>query len=89
MNGSPQTSNGVCSRRSKCATCKYRTELHFPTIRKGEKPIGCVYILHTGHMRGCSPEECDKYEPGRAKRLKNPDEWARGKDTSRGGRAFL
>ena len=23
----------------------------------------CNYILDTGHMRGCSPDQCDKYEP--------------------------
>lgn len=36
----------------------------------------CNYILDTGHMRGCSPDECDKYEP-RTKERSGKDGFAK------------
>lgn len=51
-------------KNEKCKTCIYRGA-------KMQTAIGCEYILHAGHSRGCSVEECDKYEPG--DRLKLPE----------------
>ena len=48
--------------RTKCATCKYRCRL--------EEHTCCQFILITGHMRGCSPENCTRYISG--KRIKLP-----------------
>lgn len=45
----------------KCKTCKYRG--------KADQFIGCEFILHFGRSRGCSVEECDKYEKGPRQRL--------------------
>ena len=46
----------------KCKTCFYKG--------RPESDLGCEYILIEGHSRGCSIDECDKY---------NPDPWKRGK----------
>lgn len=46
--------------KRKCKTCSYRSGKY------GEG--NCDYILLTGHMRGCRPDDCDKYKRG--KRLK-------------------
>ena len=42
----------------RCSTCKYRSSISGRTD-------GCLYILATGHRRGCpAGDECDKYEKG-------------------------
>lgn len=61
----------------KCLTCIYRTRVYVGAFGS-EKNWGCAYILHTGHRRGCDPEQCDKYQRGPAKRIKDPHEWAKG-----------
>ena len=40
----------------KCKTCQYRAAV--------SDDNGCDYYLITNQRRGCSVEECDKYEPG-------------------------
>lgn len=42
-------------RPEKCNSCKYR---------HGDKSPSCNYILHTRQSRGCSVEDCDKFEVG-------------------------
>lgn len=41
----------------KCGHCKYRCKVSFG--------ICCQYILVTGHMRGCDPDNCDKFVNGK------------------------
>ncbi len=41
--------------RKLCRTCIYRGRPH---------KNGCDYIDHTGKRRGCSVDDCDKYERG-------------------------
>lgn len=50
--------------RKKCTTCQYRSS--------GYTKNGCDYIEHTGHRRGCSVEDCDKYVKG--ERLSRKDD---------------
>lgn len=51
--------------KKKCGTCIYRSAK--------EDIYGCDFILITGHMRGCSASECNKYKRGRKiKAAKNP-----------------
>lgn len=43
-------------RQSRCRhvdTCKYRST----------DGVSCDYLIKEGHMRGCDPAHCDKYEP--------------------------
>ena len=43
---------------NRCSTCMYKSS----TFGKTD---GCIYILATGHRRGCpAGDECDKYEKG-------------------------
>lgn len=42
----------------RCDTCMYRSS-------SSGRTDGCLYILITGHMRGCPPgDKCDKYKKG-------------------------
>ena len=51
--------------RKKCSRCKFRG---------GYGEGNCSYILVTGHMRGCRPEACTRFEAGRRiKVLAAPD----------------
>lgn len=43
--------------KKQCNKCQYRSGAY------GEG--ACDYLLVTGHMRGCRPEECDKFIKGR------------------------
>lgn len=43
-------------------TCKYGYY-----VSNGE--MYCDYIEQTGHRRGCNPEECDKYQKGKVRRV--------------------
>ena len=45
--------------REACKTCRYR-----PDKRMAQRGIGCDYLDLVGHSRGCSVEDCDKYEKG-------------------------
>ena len=51
----PANSNKTHSNR-KCRTCKYRAYEYSVN--------GCDYTLITGHSRGCSVKDCDRYEKG-------------------------
>lgn len=51
----PQVAADINKDRHLCKTCIYRTR---------ESKCGCDYILITGHSRGCTVEECDKYTKG-------------------------
>lgn len=42
-----------------CKTCRYR-----PDKRMSQRGMGCDYLDLVGHSRGCSVEDCDKYEKG-------------------------
>ena len=53
------------SRCKRYKTCKYRGAKYDPNH--------CDYALITGHLRGCDPGECDKYEEG--ERLTIPTEY--------------
>lgn len=53
---------GRCKRYK---TCKYRASKYDPNH--------CDYALITGRIRGCDPDECDKYEKG--ERLRVPSEF--------------
>lgn len=50
-----------------CKKCKYHNHLGHAT-KNAE--IICFYIAHTYKMRGCPVENCTKFEPGRAKKIK-------------------
>ena len=52
----------MCS-NPKCKTCQYRAA--------ESAKNGCDYYLITNKMRGCSVEECDRYEPGDKINLKS------------------
>ena len=41
----------------KCEGCTYRQMLG-----TNQNDTACMYLLMTGHRRGCPVEECDKYE---------------------------
>ena len=51
--------------RKKCGTCKYRCRLSENTC--------CQFILVTGHMRGCDPEDCIRYISGKRINLPKKD----------------
>ena len=48
--------------QTKCRKCAYRGAAGGFAC--------CDYILHTGHSRGCSPAHCDKYTPGKRRRIR-------------------
>lgn len=50
--------------QKKCATCQYRE------TRPGKG--GCDYIGKTGHRRGCSVENCDKYVEDKHEKVAAP-----------------
>lgn len=59
------------SDRHLCKTCKFRE--HDSNTIKIAKKISCIYILIKQHSRGCSCENCSKYEKGEPiKRKVNP-----------------
>lgn len=60
-----RTINGFYKIIDRCKSCKYRGS----DCGYGN----CDYILITGHMRGCDPENCDKYEKGKRLRWKEDD----------------
>lgn len=41
----------------RCKSCRYRRAIS----TKGTAPA-CNYLLDTGKLRGCSPQNCDKWE---------------------------
>lgn len=43
-----------------CMTCKYRSG--FGASKESRRLVTCDYLLITGSRRGCSPENCEKYE---------------------------
>lgn len=45
--------------RGACKTCRYR-----PDKGMSQRGMGCDYLDLVGHSRGCSVEDCDKYEKG-------------------------
>ena len=45
--------------REACKTCRYR-----PDKGMSQRGMGCDYLDLVGHSRGCSVEDCDKYEKG-------------------------
>lgn len=51
--------------RERCKTCKFRASMFAEN--------GCNYIIIKRKMRGCSAENCTKYEKGR--RIKPKEEW--------------
>ena len=55
----PDLKPGWNADREACKTCIYRPDTI--TSRVG---IGCDYLSLIGHSRGCSVENCDKYEKG-------------------------
>ena len=63
----------------KCNTCKYRTFLYgAKSMDNNSHTVGCGYMMITGKRRGCDPEDCDKYDKGKALRIKDPTCWAKG-----------
>lgn len=55
----PDLKPGWNADREACKTCRYR-----PDKRMAQRGIGCDYLDLVGHSRGCSVEDCDKYEKG-------------------------
>lgn len=56
----PQKNTGpkIALVSNRCSTCMYKSST-------SGKMDGCIYILATGHRRGCpAGDECDKYEKG-------------------------
>lgn len=53
-------------RRKKCRSCKYRERI---------EKRGCNFIILTGKRRGCSAENCDKYEKGTRVRGNKAPAW--------------
>lgn len=45
----------------KCSKCVYRCGFNFRGTAAG---ILCNYLEITGHMRGCRPDQCDKFKKG-------------------------
>ena len=45
----------------KCTHCGYRGML--------DGRICCDYIIHTGKVRGCRPDKCDKFFPGNRRKI--------------------
>ncbi len=52
--------------------CPYLQKLH-EYSGKGTSPLGniCNYIVLTGHMRGCMPDECTHWNDTNVKRKRN------------------
>lgn len=57
--------------REACKTCRFR-----PDKGMAKKGMGCDYLSLAGHSRGCSVEDCDKYEKGNRMEKK----WAKQKE---------
>ena len=57
---------GINSDRHLCRTCMYRMT-QSELINAG---LRCDYICATGHSRGCSASDCDKYVLGKTKKRK-------------------
>jgi len=47
-----------------CAKCKYGVRTSGHTGQSAAWYVSCNYASMTGHVRGCSPIDCAKYEPG-------------------------
>ena len=47
-----------------CAKCKYGVRTSGHTGQSAAWYVSCNYASITGHVRGCSPIDCAKYEPG-------------------------
>lgn len=58
--------------RKWCKTCRYRAS---------DYKRGCNYLLVTGHMRGCSADECDRYEKGAKIKLEDNPEGSRNNES--------
>ena len=56
-----------------CARCKYSNRIAGHVQSSSPEYIICDYILKTGHMRGCSVIDCNKFEP---KRKEAKKKWA-------------
>lgn len=56
------------SDKRRCKSCIYRTTIYLAQMDSAGD-IGCAYILHTGKMRGCPAEKCDKYVRGKKLKL--------------------
>ena len=48
------------NKKEKCRFCEYANRL---TKENDYSVLTCDYIGITGHSRGCSPIECDKFKP--------------------------
>ena len=55
-------------KKPRCGSCRYRTRIC--------GMVGCDYIGIAGQSRGCSVEDCDKYERGRPARSRLDEEEA-------------
>ena len=56
-------------KREFCKNCKYSWHA-FGSSRNSMTQVRREYILITGHMRGCSPINCKKFEPRSKKVIK-------------------
>ena len=54
-----QTKKQKAVSSKKCESCIYRTY-----VGESEMEVACYYIVNTGHRRGCSIEDCNKYKEG-------------------------
>ena len=49
--------------RERCYKCKYNSHSSGSTDSDPSyKSMICLYIEHTGHMRGVRPDECEHYK---------------------------
>lgn len=63
-------------KRKVCAkhNCIYFSSLHdanTKAAKDGYTNKVCNYILHTGHMRGCMPDECKHWKEKNVKKKRN------------------
>lgn len=56
----PDARPGWNADRKKCKTCRYRQGPWDTRQGRGS----CDYLEITGHMRGCTPEDCNRYVKG-------------------------
>lgn len=56
----PDAKPGWNADRKKCKTCRYRQGPWDARQGRGS----CDYLETTGHMRGCTPEDCNRYVKG-------------------------
>ena len=67
-------------KKERCQYCKYAARVC--TAAYGFTAMHCDYIGQTGHMRGCRPDECDKFVQARKKRGRKPKKTKKGSGTS-------